>query len=137
METTVKREKLVISVPEAAQLLGISASKMYKTVRTKVRMRLYAAFSSLELAKALFTIFIMIRQIKTPTTTKMTANKILLANPAPWVTAQFFSVSHIIINSLSKRYPYYISRTGRIKPEAKVSLSILHFSAIIAVSMIG
>lgn len=33
METTVKREKLVISVPEAAQLLGISASKMYEVVR--------------------------------------------------------------------------------------------------------
>lgn len=33
METTVKREKLVISVPEAAQLLGISASKMYEIVR--------------------------------------------------------------------------------------------------------
>lgn len=33
MEATVKREKLVISVPEAAQLLGISASKMYEIVR--------------------------------------------------------------------------------------------------------
>lgn len=33
MEATVKREKLVISVPEAAQLLGISASKMYEVVR--------------------------------------------------------------------------------------------------------
>lgn len=33
METAIKHEKLVLSVPEAAQLLGISASKMYEIVR--------------------------------------------------------------------------------------------------------
>lgn len=31
----IKREKLVLSVPEAAELLGISKSKMYEIVRIK------------------------------------------------------------------------------------------------------
>ena len=31
----IKREKLVLSVPEAAELLGISKSKMYEVVRIK------------------------------------------------------------------------------------------------------
>lgn len=33
MNIPTRREKLVLSVPEAAQLLGISASKMYEVVR--------------------------------------------------------------------------------------------------------
>ena len=36
METIpIKREKLVLSVPEAAEVLGISKSKMYEIVRIK------------------------------------------------------------------------------------------------------
>lgn len=31
----IKREKLVLSVPEAAEVLGISKSKMYEIVRIK------------------------------------------------------------------------------------------------------
>lgn len=33
MNIPTRQEKLVLSVPEAAQLLGISASKMYEVVR--------------------------------------------------------------------------------------------------------
>lgn len=33
METPVKRKKLTLTVPEAAELLGVSKSKMYEIVR--------------------------------------------------------------------------------------------------------
>lgn len=33
MEGLVKRDKLTLSVPEAAKLIGVSASKMYEIVR--------------------------------------------------------------------------------------------------------
>lgn len=33
MEIPIKQEKLTLSVPEAAEILGVSASKMYEIVR--------------------------------------------------------------------------------------------------------
>ncbi|MDY4509122.1 MAG: helix-turn-helix domain-containing protein [Candidatus Faecousia sp.] len=35
MEGIVKREKLTLSVPEAAQIVGVSQSKMYEIVKIK------------------------------------------------------------------------------------------------------
>lgn len=35
MEGVIKREKLTLSVPEAAQIVGVSQSKMYEIVKIK------------------------------------------------------------------------------------------------------
>lgn len=35
METVIKREKLTLSIPEAAELLGVGTTKMYQIARIK------------------------------------------------------------------------------------------------------
>lgn len=35
METAIKQEKLTLSIPEAAKIVGVSASKMYQIARIK------------------------------------------------------------------------------------------------------
>lgn len=35
MQAPIKQERLTLSVPEAAEMIGVSASKMYEIVRTQ------------------------------------------------------------------------------------------------------